>query len=106
MNRIPTGQSGPYCKLIFLMDALMRGERQKVFGLREGGDHKTEALTWRILGMRLSPLHRGGCKRSAAIDEVVGGSIFIRLACGSVVGHGLQHLRSRIDLGRARALRK
>ena len=53
--------------------------------------------------MPSSPLHRGGCKRSAAIDEVVGGSIFIRLACGSVVGHGLQHLRSRIDLGRARA---
>ena len=56
--------------------------------------------------MRPSPLHRGGCKRSAAIDEVVGGSIFIRLACGGVVGHGLQHLRSRIDLGRARTLRK
>ena len=37
---------------------------------------------------------------------MVGGSIFIRLACGSVVGHGLQHLRRRIDLGRARALRK
>ena len=37
---------------------------------------------------------------------MVGGSIFIRLACGSVVGHGLQHLRSRIDLGRARTLRK
>ena len=56
--------------------------------------------------MRSSPLHRGGCKRSAAIDEVVGGSIFIRPACGSVVGHGLQLLRSRIDLGRARTLRK
>ena len=56
--------------------------------------------------MRSSPLHRGGCKRSAAIDEVVGGSILIRPACGSVVGHGLQHLRNRIDLGRARTLRK
>ena len=106
MNRIPTGQSGPYCKLIFLMDAPMRVERQKVFGLRGGRGHKTEALTWRFLAVRSSPLHRGGCKKYAAIDEVVGGSIFIRLACGSVVGHGLQHLRSRIDRGRARTLRK
>ena len=56
--------------------------------------------------MRSSPPYRGGCKRSAAIDEVVGGSMFIRLACGSVVGHGLQYLRSRIDLGRARTLIK
>ena len=37
---------------------------------------------------------------------MLGGSIFIRLSGGSVVGHGLQDLRSRIDLGRARTLRK
>lgn len=37
---------------------------------------------------------------------LVCGSIFIRLACGSVVGHGLQHSRSRLHRGRARTLRK
>ena len=57
LNRIPTGQSGPYCKLIFLMDTLMRGERQKILG------RKTEALTWRIPGVHVGNISECLCTK-------------------------------------------
>ena len=79
MNRIPTGQSGPYCKLIFLMDALMPGgERQKIFGLAFTEDQNTPDSEERLSQERLCTKNSNVVKAFADVAYDVSAALLKR----------------------------